>query len=364
MCYLLLKQDVKLDSTVLDLVVKSGVLPKAVGLLQRDDNDLQLAASVILLNVAAGTSEHVEEIVKLGAIPPLVHLVGFSHNKVSESAAQALGNVAVDSLVYRDIVLQAGAMQPLLKLIEDHETSDIELVRKCVWVVSNLCEDYECYFNLVSLSIPILKKLIHTTDEEVLIDTCWALCYLSQGPDEHTKAVFDALGSTGICRLVELFVHPSLSVQAPALKTVGNIVSGDEVQSQIQIIIDNGALPSLLTLLSSTDEDIMTTACGVIANISAGTEAQIQAVIDSDIIPKLIPFLNDPTTKGVLMMSDNSNTRTEAAWVVSSIIYGGSMEQIQYLAKLGCIPPLLDIITAEDDLKIAIDVLNILESVS
>lgn len=50
-------------------------------------------------------------------------------------------------------------------------------------------------------AIPALERLIHSNDEEVLTDACWALSYLSDGTNEKIQAVIDA----GPCpRLVEL----------------------------------------------------------------------------------------------------------------------------------------------------------------
>ena len=64
----------------------------------------------------------------------------------------------------------------------------------------------------------------------------------------------------GVCRrLVELLMHHSPSVQTPALRTVGNIVTGDDLQTQI--IINFSALPCLLSLLSSQKKGIRKEAC-------------------------------------------------------------------------------------------------------
>lgn len=53
----------------------------------------------------------------------------------------------------------------------------------------------------------------------------------------------------GCRRVVELLVHPALAVKTPALRTVGNVVTGDDLQTQQ--IIHAGALPCLLTLLTA-----------------------------------------------------------------------------------------------------------------
>jgi len=144
----------------------------------------------ILLNVAAGAREHVEEAIKLGAIPPLVHLLSSSHSEIPPSAAWALANITSGHVPnFRDLVLQAGAMQPLLKLLEDYQTSDVKSVQTYVWTLANICRGTpKPDFNLVSPSLQTLNKLIYHSDGEVLIDACWALYHLSDGTNEHILA--------------------------------------------------------------------------------------------------------------------------------------------------------------------------------
>lgn len=69
----------------------------------------------------------------------------------------------------------------------------------------------------------------------MLTDACWALSYLSDGQNDKIQAVIEA----GVCqRLVELLIHTSPAVQTPALRTVGNIVTGDDLQTQVRMAID------------------------------------------------------------------------------------------------------------------------------
>lgn len=70
--------------------------------------------------------------------------------------------------------------------------------------------------------------------------------------------------------------HQSSNVLVPALRTVGNIVTGDDLQTQV--IINCGALGCLLHLLkTSQKKSIKKEACWTISNITAGTKEQIQA---------------------------------------------------------------------------------------
>lgn len=192
-----------------------------------------------------------------------------------------------------------------------------------------------------------MTKLIYSLDDEVLIDACWAISYLSDGSNDKIQAVIES----GVCRrLVDLLMHPSTSVQTPALRSVGNIVTGDDLQTQV--VISSGALPALLSLLSSPKEGIRKEACWTISNITAGSPHQIQAVIDANIIPPLINILQNADFK----------TKKEACWAISNATSGGLLEpsQIRYLVSQGCIKPLCDLLTMMDNkiIQVALDGLD------
>ena len=149
-------------------------------------------------------------------------------------------------------------------------------------------------------------------------------------------------------------MHASTSVQTPALRSVGNIVTGDDVQTQI--IINQGALPALLFLLGSTKDGIRKEACWTISNITAGNSTQIQAVIDANLMPPLIHLLSNGDFK----------TRKEACWAISNATSGGLQkpEQIRYLVNQGCIRPLCELLACPDNkiIQVALDGLeNILK---
>ena len=195
--------------------------------------------------------------------------------------------------------------------------------------------------------MPILAKLVYSLDDEVLIDACWAISYLSDGSNDKIQAVIEASIPR---RLVELLMHSSTSVQTPALRSVGNIVTGDDVQTQV--IINSGALPALLSLLSSTKDGIRKEACWTISNITAGNQNQIQAVIEANIIPPLVQLLSNGDFK----------TRKEACWAISNATSGGLQkpEQIRYLVSCRAIKPLCDLLACPDNkiVQVALDGLD------
>lgn len=169
-------------------------------------------------------------------------MTGFTLSNLQ--AVWALGNVAGDSPKCRDLVLSNGALMPLLAQLTDN--AKLSMLRNATWTLSNFCRGkpqppFEqvyflalnrtrgfissvlncvqygklfCYRDGLSNSVlvfclqskpalPALERLIHSNDEEVLTDACWALSYLSDGTNDKIQAVIEA----GVCRrLVELLL--------------------------------------------------------------------------------------------------------------------------------------------------------------
>lgn len=150
----------------------------------------------------------------------------------------------------------------------------------------------------------------------------------------HAQAVIDS----GVCkRLVELLMSNHTSILSATVRAVGNIVTGDDAQTQV--MLNCAALPCLMNLIANAPkETVRKEACWTVSNITAGNREQIQAVINANIIPVLVEVLAKAEYK----------TRKEAAWAVTNATSGGSMEQIRYMVSQGCIPPLCDLLRVND----------------
>lgn len=73
---------------------------------------------------------------------------------------------------------------------------------------------------------------------------------------------------------IPIFRHTQNNVVSAALRAVGNIVTGDDIQTQV--VLNCSVLPCLLSLLGSPKETIRKEACWTISNITAGNKNQIQ----------------------------------------------------------------------------------------
>jgi importin subunit alpha-1 len=184
-------------------------------------------------------------------------------------------------------------------------------------------------------------------DEDVIVDACWALSYISDGTTEK----IDAIVASGVCqRLVELLTSKSEAVQTPALRAVGNIVTGTDQQTQV--VINLGVLQCLSQLLGSRKVSLVKETCWTISNITAGVPQQIQAVIEANLFPQLIH----------LLQSGDFEVKKEAAWAVSNATSGGNPDQIRYLVHQGCIKPFCDLL-AERDHNLVVVALDCLENI-
>lgn len=116
--------------------------------------------------------------------------------------------------------------------------------------------------------------------------------------------------------------HSKSTVVSAALRAVGNVVTGDDAQTQA--VLNCAPLPSLLALLRHAAEPQRKEACWTLSNITAGNAHQIQAVIDADIFPTLIDILRHAEFK----------TRKEAAWAITNATSGGTQAQIRYASGI------------------------------
>lgn len=72
------------------------------------------------------------------------------------------------------------------------KSNRLTMTRNGVWALSNICrgKNPPPEFSKVSPALPVLARLLFHTDADVLSDVCWALSYLSDGPNDKIQVCF------------------------------------------------------------------------------------------------------------------------------------------------------------------------------
>lgn len=324
-----------------------NLVPRLTQLLASDNADIVLESAWALTNIASGESQNTELVVRSDAVPAFVKLLDHDDVRVQEQAVWALGNIAGDTSSYRDLVLRHGAMTKLVDMTP--KSIRVALLRNITWTISNLCRGKpQPDFNLVKEALPVLRMLLMHDDEEIVADACWALSYLSddvsvndEQPNRKIQAVINA---SVVPQLVRLLYGSKNQIRTPALRTIGNLVTGDQIQTQV--VINSNILPALHSLLSA-HRRIKKEACWTISNITAGPARHIEAVAKANIFHALIPILRTP----------EFDIQKEAAWAICNACSGGTPEHINLIVSLGAIPPLLDLL-GKNEVRITLVILE------
>ncbi|XP_015764342.1 PREDICTED: importin subunit alpha-4-like [Acropora digitifera] len=253
-----------------DCVQKKRNVPQ--DLADEKDDSLQ-GKSLHSIVVNASSQDPTEQ---LGAVQAARKLLSKDRNPpIDELIESGILPVLVKCLEREDKLQFAGLVIKTVKyhLVLISFATQITFLRNVTWVIVNLCrnKDPAPPMDTIKEVLPALALLIHHQDLNILVDTVWALSYLTDGGNHQIQVVID---SGVVPFLVPLLSHVEIKLQTAALRAVGNIVTGTD--DQTQVVLNNGALSHFPALLNHHKEKVKKEAVWFLSNITAGNQSQVQ----------------------------------------------------------------------------------------
>ena len=342
-----LKSLTDVENAPIGAVVKTaGVVPRFVEFLNSDDSPrLQFAAINVLGEIAE--AGHPDVVVEAGAIPIFCRLISSAAETPDDPESVeferrrlliwALGGIAYDGPTSRERVFREGVLATLFNMLDEIDEIFLENVTATLnsLLESALPDDV---FDSIRHALPLLTRLIHSPNEELLIGACGALANLTSGEAEVREARVQALmdAEADYCRrLVELLGHPSPDVRANVLAALAGVASGSV--AQLRVILDLHVLSDLLPFLTDCETDARGEACRILGHVAASESVNVQDIIDANFIPPLVQLLS----------ATEVEIQEEVVWALSAIAERCSIQQIEVLVDAGCVLPLCELLPDE-----------------
>ena len=285
-----------------------------------------------ICNLSLGTEEQIRGLVDCGAIPVLVQLLRSSNDtKIKGQALWALSNISAMSTSLRDYVVHMGALDLLVPVLDQRLP---ELLKQAVCLCDILCKGTPPPATERTLIIvpSLLRVLKHPVlDEEVRIGVAWTLSHMTEGGMANIQQL---LAMKVAAVMIPLLGEDVPSLQASALRFVGNIAAGDDLHCSS--LIQENTLPLLRSLLASNvNEQMKREAAWTLANISSGPQDHIQAILEAD---DLLEVLISCSIEAV------ESIKVEIAWVITNIASAGSPIQVQTAVERGAVEMIAELL--------------------
>lgn len=202
------------------LEVVQPFLPALAWLIQHPDEDIISDACWALCYITDGDNERVDEVIKTGVCMRLVELMNHPCGNVQTPAVRTIGNMVTGSDHATQVVVDSGA-------------------------------------------IPILRGLLEHPKRNIKKESAWALSNINAGTQEQIQRVID---SKAIPVLMNMIATEEFSIKKELVWAISNATSGGS-ESQIEYLVQTGAITGLTTMVDCHDVKIITVILEAFENI-------------------------------------------------------------------------------------------------
>ena len=169
-------------------------------------------------------------VVCANSLPGFIRLLN-SPSECQVRGILAIGNIAQEENRFRDLSLSLNAL-------EAEAVGHLKHLRRrpgLCWSVQ--CLQYLAY--VVVRPCLVLVPLPHHPKDEIIAAVLSALSSISEGHADRVQALLDAADGGALPRIVQLLVEPRCpEIQRGAIRTIGNVASGNKRQTKLVVDSD------------------------------------------------------------------------------------------------------------------------------
>lgn len=180
-------------------------------------------------------------------------------------------------------------------------------------------------------AVPILIEWIQRFDfPQLQFESAWALTNVASGTHQHCQVIVD---KGAIPLLVKLLESPNEEVREQAVWAIGNI-GGDAAHCRDIILQHNGLHLLIICVESSNKPSMIKNGSWAISNLCRGKPAPVFEMV-KDAIPILAK---------VIIEHHDTELLTDCLWAISHLSEGGE-DKIELIIDSGCVPRVIQFLS-------------------
>ncbi|KAG9393938.1 importin subunit alpha-3-like [Carpediemonas membranifera] len=316
-------------AVIFDAILRAGILPIAVNLLDTAPSPRLRLESAWLLTNLCSSDDYSGQVVGAGAVPVLFRAMDSSDDAVATQAIWCLGNLVCDLKAgFAESIIANGFVPRAVSLLDANPS--LKSSRTLTWAVGCIAQqlppESRAARDQLHETLPALGRLIgrldHTLgDPEVnnaLSDVLRAVGFCCAGDDADIAAVC----RSGMIPFVVTMVSAPRSVAAEAIRILGNVTSADD-DSFVDLVISARGLPALAQVVSTGPDPIVREALWALSNVAAGTQSQLTAALAEGVLPVVTR----------LVEQGSHAIRREAVFFIRNFTMNASLSQLTTAAS-------------------------------
>ena len=265
-----------------EVLVKCGVGEVLEALLA--EQELQVVAEALwcLINL---TSEDTicPRVISTSLLSKVLNLLSVSNLEIVGNALWVIGNVAGDGVNMLALLMSLEALQRILMLAGRFREFPVNIQSSLVWTIGNFFRLEQAISKRLTFeTVLLLKDISRPNQEEILVETSWALHHISstnQGVRTIVQAGF-------IPHLVSLLEHSNVKIINAALRTIGSVIAEGDA-NDLNALKNAGFVEGLERLTEFNFKAMHREIVWILGNVVLDASEEVMSLIQT----KLVDFV-------------------------------------------------------------------------